>query len=115
MTEQVGMKYLVVLISIFLFVNACNAADSNARQGWDMVHITGSALGAAYFNHLGLEWYQSAIIMFTLGIAWELADQLCYNLHYKNDIFDYRIGFDKMDILRNSIGISISFPIRKRG
>ncbi|MCK5016282.1 MAG: hypothetical protein KAS32_04345 [Candidatus Peribacteraceae bacterium] len=90
------------------------SADSNARQAWDIVHVTGSALGCAYMNHLGLEWYQSAIVMFVFGIMWELADEFAHTANWQQSYFDYYRGGEWDDIKRNTFGICLSFPIRRR-
>jgi len=104
----------VICLSLLVLTSCLNAANSKARQGWDMVHITGSCVGTAYLNHLGLEWYESAIVMLSLGIIWELCDQVAYDVQWKQSYFDYHRGGEWKDITRNVVGISLSFPIRRK-
>jgi len=50
-----------------------------------------------------LEWKHAAAWTFTLGFMWEVQDEL-----FKTD----PKGFDGNDILRNLVGIAISYPLK---
>jgi len=107
------MRILVAVAVMVLLVSPVKADSS--EFAWDVVHITGSALLTAEINHLtSLNWWQSALVTFVLGVVWECCDEIAYQLKWKNNIWDHYKGFDKYDILRNGIGISLSFPIRKK-
>lgn len=108
---RVGMKLVVLLISILLSI-PCHAITS--RAAWDGWHVMGSCIGTAYLNHAGLSWKKSAAIMLAAGILWECFDQIAKNNGEDSNIFDTRRGFDYQDIIRNGIGVSLSFPIRKK-
>lgn len=101
---------MVILVS-----TSCYATSLDEGTAWDVVHVLGSAYGTSALNHIcNLEWWQSALVMLALGIVWECLDEISYQLKWKNDLFDYHKGFDKGDVFRDCIGISISFPIRRR-
>jgi len=103
---------LIVLIVVSLTGNA--QADISKRTHHDIHHVTGSLILTAYINHLtGLNWCQSATIVFVLGLLWESFDYMTYKLQLKNDLFDYQEGFSKKDLIRNGLGISFSFPLKK--
>ena len=84
------------------------------RTAWDGWHVMGNCIGTAYLNHAGLEWYQSALVVLTFGVVWELADQIARNNGGDSAIFDIQRGFDSCDIFRDAIGINLSFPIRRK-
>ena len=111
---QTLSRTAITILIVVAMVSGGFSAPTD-RYAWDCVHVLGSAYGTASINHLTpLNWWQSSLIVLVLGIVWEGMDELSYQLKWKNDIFDYYKGSDGMDIVRNCVGISISFPIRKK-
>lgn len=109
------MRWKLKLVCCLLVLSSSSLAhSSSSRTAYDGWHVMGSCIGTAYLNHAGLEWYQAAIVMISLGIIWELLDQVSYELHWQQNVFDHYRGGEWKDIVRNGIGISFSFPIRRR-
>ena len=106
-----GFKLLLILSFILLLSYNSFALDN--RTAWNGWHVMGSDLGVVYLNHAGYSWWKSASIMFLSGIAWEMMDEISYQAQWKNDLWDYRRGFELSDIGLNFIGITLSIPIRK--
>ena len=80
------------------------------RQHHDIHHVTFCCIGTLYLN-LICNWIIAIIIIFVLGVINEVLDEIAYRKKWKNSFFDYYIGFDWKDILRNSIGIVLSYPL----
>jgi len=80
------------------------------RQHHDIHHVTFCCIGTAYLNLL-FDFIIAAIIIFIFGVINEIIDEITYRKQYENPLFDYYIGFDWKDILRNSIGIVLSYPL----
>ncbi len=112
----------IVCIMIVCFATQVFAMDlSKKRDIWDLHHISGTCIGTAYLNHvLEMPFWKAALTSVALGLAWEGLDELYYQGHFgkrtktMDNIFDWRIGFDSKDLLRNGVGIAIAFPIRRR-
>lgn len=101
---------IILLILMFSFPAQ---TDITNRQHHDIHHITGSCIGTAYLNHAGMSWWKAAGVMFAAGVIWECMDELSHAANWHNDVFDYREGFSRGDVLRNGIGITLSIPIRR--
>lgn len=110
------MKILTLSIVLILILFYSTTCFSSEGQAWDAIHITGSCIGTLYLNKVvKMPYWKSAATMFVLGIAWEyFGDEMYRRGHYGRNldfIFDKR-GFHRNDVLRNGIGITLSFPIR---
>ena len=116
------MKQMICVLLLLAIVSQSNAMDlAKKRDIWDLHHISASCIGTAYFNHvLEMPFWKAALTSMLIGLAWEGLDELYYRgkLGHRTDqmdtIFDWRIGFDSKDVLRNGIGIGMAFPIRKQ-
>ena len=112
------MKIIIILLLLLILTTESFAIDLNRRRTlWDMHHVSVSCIGTAYLNHvLEMPFWKAALTTIAIGIAWEGLDELYRKgkLGHKHDyIFDKRYGFDHQDLLRNTFGIAIAFPIRK--
>ena len=81
----------------------------------DLLHFFGSSnLNLAFYHWFNLEFWQAAIFTFTIGVLWEVCDELYKRGIIKGDfdnIWDKR-GWDSMDIVRNFLGIGLSITIK---
>jgi hypothetical protein len=124
-TTFLGVKIMKtkIIISIFLLLITTSGFASEAKKyyesaefPWDCFHVASTGFGTIYLNHyFKLKWYESAIIIMTCGVMWELCDELYQEGIIRGNldcIFDRYDGFNYKDIIRNSVGIGISFPIR---
>ena len=108
------MKYLIIIL-IVLIPCLSFSADMTNRQLWDVTHVTGSCIGTAYLNHTAdMSWKKAALYVLALGLAKESIDHIFYLTKTKSSMFDHYRGFEVTDIILNGIGVSISFPIRRR-
>ena len=110
----------MIVVMMLGWVMASGAMDlSKKRDIWDLHHVSMSCIGTAYLNHvMNMPFWKAALISSALGLAWEGLDEMYYRGKFgrrtqrMDNIFDWRIGFDARDLLRNSLGIAIAFPIR---
>lgn len=116
------MKRLIIVLTILLITAQSQATDlASKRDIWDIQHVSAACIGTAYLNHvLEMPFWKAALTSMMVGIVWEGLDDMYYrgNFGPRTDqldtIFDWRIGFDMKDVLRNGLGVSMAFPIRKQ-
>ena len=96
------MKPIVILFFITYFLNAQSLFEGRAGDVW---HITGSCIGTlALQKGLNIEWYNAALIMFSMGVALEILDDVTGNDPYN--------GFSENDIFFDVFGVLMSYPLR---
>ena len=80
---------------------------STKGQAGDVWHTAGSlVLVLSYQKAFDMEWTEAAGYTFMTGFVWELGDAVIHR-----GVFDPQ-GFDVNDILRNILGIALSYPLR---
>jgi len=99
------------LLIIFLLLVSLSHAEkpflSITGTAGDVWHFTGSALLTLGIQRTAeIEWGYAAGYSFAAGFLWEVGDSI-----FHKGIFD-PAGFDPDDILRNVLGIAISYPLR---
>ena len=95
---------------MLLMISFCYAEKpflSSKGSAGDVWHTAGSLLLVlSYQKAFDLEWIDAAGYTFMTGFIWELGDSFVHR-----GVFDPS-GFDPNDILRNILGIALSYPLR---
>lgn len=107
--QRSGCLFYVLIIFLIIY-STCNA-QVGSRKFWDGVHYVGHfGVHQILTNGFKVSNPKSAIICFTAGYCQELLDEMSYKGYLDKNglLFDKYIGFDKNDLLRNTIGIGSS-------
>jgi len=92
---------ILLFLSSSCYTQSFVKFDGAAGDVWHIAGSTFLVLGTQKAFDWG--WKKAAVFTFTAGFMWELQDEL-----FKTD----PKGFDGNDILRNIIGIAISYPLK---
>jgi hypothetical protein len=113
-------SFIVLIVLLFITTSVYSTEVRNYYESrefaWDCFHVVSSGFGTIYINHIfKLKWYESAMLVMTCGVVWEICDELYQDRIIRGNfdsILDKGKGFNYKDLLRNGIGVGISFPIR---